>query len=135
MNEIAYRKPMHVYRSDSCPASMGGCSHEGFVWRFYFPDELQFRTSNNPLKHLAGTISPWVDILAGHLKDDDCALSMTDSTTSEGWTWKTNFKKEMAKLFCMQFVLHADMLFLQRSAVLYTAEHFRENGRHFPFNN
>jgi hypothetical protein len=42
---------------------------------------------------------------------------------------------EMAKLFCMQFVLHADMLFLQRSAVLYLAEHFRENGRHFPFNN
>ncbi len=38
---------------------------------------------------------------------------------------------EMAKLFCMQFVLHADMLFL----VLYPAEHFRENGRHFPFNN
>ncbi len=41
----------------------------------------------------------------------------------------------MAKLFCMQFVLHADMLFLQRSAVLYPAEHFRENCRHFPFNN
>jgi hypothetical protein len=43
--------------------------------------------------------------------------------------------REMAKLFCMQFVLHADMLFLQRSAVLYPAEHFCENGRHFPFNN
>jgi hypothetical protein len=41
---------------------------------------------------------------------------------------------EMAKLFCMQFVLHADMLFLQCSAVLYPAEHFCENGRHFPFN-
>ncbi len=46
--------------------------------------------------------------------------------TKDGW--------EMAKLFCMQFVLHADVLFLQR-AVLYPAEHFRENGRHFPFNN
>ncbi len=42
--------------------------------------------------------------------------------------------REKAKLFCMQFVLHADMLFLQCSAVLYPAEHFRENGRHFPFN-
>jgi hypothetical protein len=40
-----------------------------------------------------------------------------------------------AKLFCMQLVLHADMFFLQHSAVLYPAEHFRENGRHFPFNN
>jgi hypothetical protein len=40
-----------------------------------------------------------------------------------------------AKLFCMQFVLHADMLFLQCSAILYPVEHFCENGRHFPFNN
>jgi hypothetical protein len=48
---------------------------------------------------------------------------------------KLQFNGEMAKLFCMQFVLHADKLFLQRSAVLYPAEHFRENGRHFPFNN
>ncbi len=46
-----------------------------------------------------------------------------------------DFVGEMAKLFCMQFALHAAMLFLQRSAVLYPAEHFRENGRHFPFNN
>jgi hypothetical protein len=30
----------------------------------------------------------------------------------------------MAKLFYMQFVLHADMLFLLRSAVLYLADHF-----------
>ncbi len=42
---------------------------------------------------------------------------------------------EKAILFCMQFVLHADMLFLQHSAVLYPAEHFCENDRHFPFNN
>jgi hypothetical protein len=42
--------------------------------------------------------------------------------------------REMARLFCMQLVLHADMLFLQRSAILYPAEHFCENGRHFPFN-
>jgi len=31
-------------------------------------------------------------------------------------------------LFCMQFVLNADMLFLQRSAVLYPEENFPENG-------
>jgi hypothetical protein len=28
--------------------------------------------------------SPWIHILAGRLKDRDCPLSMTDSTTSEG---------------------------------------------------
>ena len=35
-------------------------------------------------------------------------------------------------MFCIQFVLHADMLFLQPFAVLYPAEHFHENDRYFP---
>jgi hypothetical protein len=95
MNEIPYQKLTHVYCSDSCPASMGGYSQEGFAWQFYLPNKLQFCASDNLLEHLTGTISPWVDILAGRLKEGDCALSMTNSTTSEGWTWKTNFIEEM----------------------------------------
>ena len=67
MNQIAYRRPTHVYRSDSCPAGMGGYSAEGFAWRFPISDDLKFRASNNLLEHLAGVISPWVDILAGRL--------------------------------------------------------------------
>jgi hypothetical protein len=74
---------------------MEGYSHKGFTWQFYLPNKLQFRASNNLLEHLAGTISPWVDIFAGQLKEGNCALSMTDSTTSEGSTRKTNFKEEM----------------------------------------
>ncbi len=38
-------------------------------------------------------ISPWVDLLAGCLHRGDCALSMTDSTTSAGWLCKTNFQE------------------------------------------
>jgi hypothetical protein len=95
MNHIAYRKPTHVYRSDSCPAGIGGYSNEGFAWRYYIPQHLLFRASNNLLEHLASVISPWVDILAGRLREGDCALSMTDSTTSEGWLRKTNFKEDM----------------------------------------
>jgi hypothetical protein len=94
MNEIAYQKPMHVYRSDSYPAGMGGYSHEGFAWRFYLPGKLQFHASNNLLKHLAGTISSWVNILMGRLKEGNCNLSMTNSTTSEGWMRETNCKEE-----------------------------------------
>jgi hypothetical protein len=33
----------------------------------------------------------WIDILAGRIKPEDCALSQTDSSTSEGWAYKTNF--------------------------------------------
>jgi hypothetical protein len=39
-------------------------------------------------------ITPWVDIIAGRLQKGDGALSMTDSTTSEGWLRKTNFREE-----------------------------------------
>ena len=75
LNLIAYRRPTHVYRSDSCPAGLGGYSHEGFVWRFYLPDDLKFRASNNLLEHLAAIISPWVDIIAGRITKGDCDVS------------------------------------------------------------
>jgi hypothetical protein len=38
-------------------------------------------------------ISPWVDMLGDLLKRGDCALSMTDSSTSTGWLRKTNFQE------------------------------------------
>jgi hypothetical protein len=91
MNSIAYCRPTHVYRSDSCLAGLGGYSDEGFAWRYYLPLELQFRASNNLLEHIAAIITMWVDILAGRLKHGDCALSMTDSTTLAGWLRKSNF--------------------------------------------
>ena len=62
LNLIAFQQPSHVYRSNSCPARLGGYSHEDFAWRFYLPDKLQFRTSNNLLEHLTAIITPWIDI-------------------------------------------------------------------------
>ena len=94
LNLIAYRKPTHVYRSDSCPRGLGGYSHTGWAWRYYLPPHLRFRASNNLLEHLASIITPWIDILAGRLGPGDCSLSMTDSSTSEGWASKTNFKED-----------------------------------------
>jgi hypothetical protein len=94
MNQIAYCKPTHIYRRDSCPAGLGGYSHEGFAWRYYLPPHLLGLASNNLLEHMASVISPWIDIIAGRLKEGDCSLSMMDSTTSEGWTRKTNFKED-----------------------------------------
>ena len=35
-------------------------------------------------------------MLAGRIGPGDCSLSMTDSTTSEGWEAKTNFKEDGA---------------------------------------
>jgi hypothetical protein len=74
-----------------CLAGLGGYSNEGFAWRYYLPQYLKFRASNNLLKHIAGIITPWVDIIASRLTRSDCTLSMTDSTTLEEWLKKTNF--------------------------------------------
>jgi hypothetical protein len=93
MNSVIYQRPTHIYRSDSCPAGLGGYSDKGFTWQYYLPPELKFRATNNLLEHLAAVITPWIDILAGRLGDGASALSMTDSTTSEGWLRKSNFSK------------------------------------------
>jgi hypothetical protein len=91
---IAFRQPTQVYRSDSCPAGLGGYSHKDFAWCFYLPDELKFGASNNLLKNLSAIITPWINIITGRLKKGGCALSMTNSTTSEGWLQKSNFNKD-----------------------------------------
>ncbi len=95
MNQIVYQKPTHVYLADSYPAGLGGYSHKGFAWRYYLSPELQGHTSNNLLEHMASVVSPWIDIISGQLKDGNCSLSITDSTTSEGWARKSNFKKDV----------------------------------------
>jgi len=93
LNSIAFRRPTHIYRLDLCPAGLGVYSDRGWAWRWYLPKHLLFRASNNLLEHLAAIISPWVDIIAGHLKNQDCVRSMTDSTTAEGWLRKSNFRE------------------------------------------
>jgi hypothetical protein len=98
INKIAYRQPTHVYCSNLCPAGMGGYSNKGFALHLPLGNKLKFRTSNNLLEPLASVTSPWVKILAGCLKPGNCSLSMTDSTTLEGRTWKTNFKEDIHEI-------------------------------------
>jgi hypothetical protein len=93
MNLLAFRLPDCIYYSDSCPAGLGGYSDQGHALRFKVPDDLQFRASNNLLKFLAAIITPWIDIIGRRPSPGDCPLSMTDSTTAEGWVRKSNFVK------------------------------------------
>ncbi len=93
MNLVAFRHPTHVYRSDPCPFGLRGYLDKGFAWRFEIPEDLRFQASNNLLEYIASIISPWVDMLAGCLSRGDCALLMTDSSTSAGWLRKTNFQE------------------------------------------
>ena len=89
VNLLAFRLPDCIYYSNSCPAGLGGYSDQGNVWRFKLPEDLP----NNLLEFLVAIIAPWIDIIKGWLNPGDCALSMTDSTTAEGWMRKSNFVK------------------------------------------
>ena len=91
MNLLAFWSPDRINYLDSCPVGLGGYSDQGFAWRFTIPDNLLFRASNNLLEFLAAVITPWIDIIHGSLTAGDCALSMTDSMTAEGWMRKSNF--------------------------------------------
>jgi hypothetical protein len=94
MNLIAYLLPDRVYRSDSCPYGLGGYNDLGVAWRWYIPEHLLFRATNNLLEHIATIIGPWLDIIQGRLKRGDCKLSISDSTTSCGWRKKSNFETD-----------------------------------------
>jgi hypothetical protein len=77
------------------------------------------KASNNLLKFLAAIITLWIDILTDYLQSGDCALSMTDSSTAEGWMLKMNFRAsdkdqiqtdvrvKAAQKFAMDFTKHA----------------------------
>jgi hypothetical protein len=47
-----------------------------------------------PQAPAAAIIMPWIDIITGQLKEGKCALSMTNSTTYEGWLGMASFIKE-----------------------------------------
>ena len=100
MNSLVPQKPSIVYRSDSCPHGLGGYSSNGRAWRWYVPEELLYRATNNLLEHIASIITVWIDVIEGTLQPEDCILSMTDSSTSEGWHKKTNFKTDPVEADC-----------------------------------
>ena len=52
MNLISYRRPTHIYCSNSCPYGLGGYSSDGFAWRYELPPRLHFRASNNKLEFM-----------------------------------------------------------------------------------
>jgi hypothetical protein len=92
MNLLTYRAVTRLYRSDACPAGVGGYSSKGRGWRLSIPPEYQLRMTLNMLEHLGTIIGPWVDIIENNLPPFSCILAMSDSTTAAGWLRKSNFK-------------------------------------------
>jgi hypothetical protein len=90
MNSVAYLLFKRVYRSDSCPHGLKSYSDQGYLWRWYVLKELLYHATNNLLKHLVVIIIVWIDILTCRLKPGEGALSLTDSSTANGWSFESN---------------------------------------------
>ena len=94
LNLCTLRCPTIVYRADACPQGIGGFSHRGRAWRLKIPVHLQFRATLNFLEFIASTIGIWIDIIEETTQPLDCELSMTDSSTTDGWLHRSNFNDE-----------------------------------------
>ena len=94
LNLCTFRCPAIVYRADACPQGIRGFSHRGRAWRFKIPAHLQFRATLNFLECIAFTTGIWIDIIKNNTQPLDCELSMTDSSTTDGWLHRSNFNDE-----------------------------------------
>jgi len=92
LNNIAFRKPTTIYRSDASEFGIGGYNIvSGRAWRWELPVALRLHTSINSLEFISSVITIWIDIYLGLISPEDCILSQTDSSSAAGWLRKSNF--------------------------------------------
>ena len=94
LNLISFRQPTHIYMTDSCEFGLGGFSSKGKAWRWKIPENLLGRAHIGLLEFLAEVVAIWLDIIDGDIGEEDCALSMGDSSNGIGWMHKSNFFEE-----------------------------------------
>ena len=95
INNLVCRRPSHIYYADSCPFGLGGYSCRGRAWRFYIPPSLRSIHTNNVLEFIAQIICIWIDALEGNLQPLSCCLGCSDSSSSVGWMFRTNFDPDI----------------------------------------
>lgn len=92
MNNLSFRKPTHLYRSDASLHGIGGYNVlSGKAWRFLLPVNCRLRTTLNSLEFIASLVSIWIDYLHKDIPTESCLLSQTDSTSAAGRLKKSNF--------------------------------------------
>jgi hypothetical protein len=128
MNLISFRRPTHIYQSNSCPYGLGGYSHKDFAWRLELQEQHRFHTSNNLLKFITSIITPWIDMILKCLQPADCVLSMTNSTMSAGWLKKTNFSE--AAMDPTKSTIHLEIA--RKHAGLFIHHNTKEYSQWFP---
>lgn len=90
-NCMSYRSPLHYYRAYTCPWGIEGYNSNERAWRWELPPHLRWCATLNMLKFVATVIGPWIDLIEQILPPLSCIVSITDSTTTNGWQQKPNF--------------------------------------------
>jgi hypothetical protein len=94
-NNVAFRKPTHIFRSDASEFGLRGYSIlSGHAWRWEMPTDLRLRTSINSLEFISSVITIWFEIIHGFIQPENCLWSQTDSSSAAGWLHKSNFAED-----------------------------------------
>jgi len=121
LNNVTYRQPTHIFRSDACEFGMGGYNPaSGRAWRWEIPVDLRYCTSVNSLEFLACLITLWIDIDLQNIGGEDCILSQTDSTTAAGWLRKSNFSDNSDEFIQLASARHLASLLLKSKSCIYS---------------
>jgi hypothetical protein len=73
MNNLTFRKPTHIFRSDACKYGLGGYNiTSGRAWQYTIPVDCRLRTSLNSLEFLACMITLWVEALENNIDPKSC---------------------------------------------------------------
>jgi len=98
MNNMVFRIPTHIYRSDASSHGVGGYNLcNGKAWRYRFPSDILSFMTLNTLEFVGCVVTLWIDIIAGETPAESCILSQTDSTSADGWLYKSNFDDPSAR--------------------------------------
>jgi len=87
MNLLKYRKPTRGYQIDAREYGIGGHSTRGRGYRWKIPCHLPpvRKAHINVLEFLGELVGPWIDSIEGKLGQEECILSMGDSSTAIRW--------------------------------------------------
>ncbi len=93
MNLLAFRTPDCVYYSNSCPEAPWRLQQTRECMATQSAQQTEILSNKQFTQFLAAVITQLINIINGRLNQRDCGLSMTDSTTAEGWMKKINLIK------------------------------------------
>ena len=120
MNNIVFREPTHVYRSDASSHGIGGYNLlTGKAWRFKLPEDILQIITLNTLEFLGCIVTLWIDIVRGNTPPQSCLYSQTDSTSADGWLYKSNFAPAFAAIQ-LEAARHLASIVIQADCCLYS---------------